>query len=966
MMKTFITYLSSLILFCTITTTHAQVCTMTASTSVNAVCFGNPVTLTAESEMTYAANQFFDFNQSQIPQGWSTTGATNYSANICGTSMDNTPYFWASTVQNGAVPQIVTADFDVCSGGRIEFEMRYAVQGAASPCEGPDEEDEGVSLEYSLDGGITWIEFVYYQPDGVVLVANPGFSNLSIVNAGQATPFTNWRLYSVPIPAAAISTSTRFRWVQRFSSGGCCDNWGLDNIGVYAGPCITTHFSWNNGMTADSFAFTPTRDTCFTATLYDVNNNALCSDNVCITVNPVYATSTNVSICQGDTYMFGPTASALLPYTNAGSYPVTFRSRAGCDSVVTLNLSVIPPKFDTIAATICSGRSYAFGPNNYTASGQYSRVVQAQSGCDSTVTVNLTVTPPIEDTMDVTVCFGGSYTLGATTYTASGTYRQAFVTPGGCDSNMTVNLTVSPQITSSVNAAICQGDTYTLGTQSLTTGGNYQEIFTAADGCDSTVSLALTVNPVYTGTRDTAICQGDSLFFGGRYYSTAGAHLVNFQTINGCDSLITLNLTYHIIPPPFAGNDLVLCSDQTGNLGGPAAANIGYSWSPAIGLSNASISDPTVSIHSLVPQTLTYVVTASYFQCRAYDSVNVTIVPYPVVNIQPVAPQCYEGNSFSFTGGNAFLPGAQFNWSMPAATPSGGTVQSPSGVHFRSPGTHPVIFTVAHGACSASDTLDVVVHPEPNAAFSLPAPGCMPLSLQIQNTSTPAGVTSFWLLGNGQTSTASSPNVTYNTAGTYDISLVVTSVNGCPDSVSYPGAVTVYPLPQAGFSANPREVYQDEAHVYVTGTAVGAHSWYYEVANDADYITPNFVHQFYDTGYHYIRQVVTSIHGCTDEITDRIHVLPASTLYIPNAFTPGNRDEMNATFGAYGNFVEEFHMIIFDRWGSKVFESRDMNERWDGTIRNNIIKQDLYVYKITYLDHRKNPQELHGHVVLVR
>eukprot|EP01034_Spumella_vulgaris_P018767 gene18767-23988_t len=121
-MKRIFTCFSLIII--TISTAKSQNCQVTASASTNPVCIGTSVTISATASASLPANQFFNFNQNQLPQGWSTTGGTNYSSNICGSSPDNTPYFWAST--STGVPQIVTADFDVCSGGHLEFQMRYA------------------------------------------------------------------------------------------------------------------------------------------------------------------------------------------------------------------------------------------------------------------------------------------------------------------------------------------------------------------------------------------------------------------------------------------------------------------------------------------------------------------------------------------------------------------------------------------------------------------------------------------------------------------------------------------------------------------------------------------------------------------------------------------------------------------------------------------------------------------------
>jgi hypothetical protein len=85
----------------------------------------------------------------------------------------------------------------------------------------------------------------------------------------------------------------------------------------------------------------------------------------------------------------------------------------------------------------------------------------------------------------------------------------------GCDSTVTLNLTVNPVYTGGVqNEVICQGDSFTFGGTAYTTTGNYPFTFQTINGCDSTVTLNLTVNPVYTGgVQNEVICQGESIHF---------------------------------------------------------------------------------------------------------------------------------------------------------------------------------------------------------------------------------------------------------------------------------------------------------------------------------------------------------------------------------------------------------------------------------------------------------------------
>jgi gliding motility-associated-like protein len=263
-------------------TSFSQVCNVFVTPIDTTICPGDSVCISAVASITNGG-QSFNFNFGALPPGWATSGGTNYGS-PCGASPTGTPYFWASTAGT-LTPQITTANFDISCGGVVEFDMKYSIQSNASPCEGPDEGDEGVELQYSLTGGAPWTPIIYYRPDGVELPANPGTPG-SVVTAGQATIYTSWASYSVPIPAGALSTSTSFRWVQDQSSGADFDNWGLDNITINAGPCGSAIVDWDNGLqNTNAFCASPTVDTAFVALIYDTLGVLQCtSDTIFVNI----------------------------------------------------------------------------------------------------------------------------------------------------------------------------------------------------------------------------------------------------------------------------------------------------------------------------------------------------------------------------------------------------------------------------------------------------------------------------------------------------------------------------------------------------------------------------------------------------------------------------------------------------------------------------------------------------------
>jgi len=272
-------------------------------------------------------------------------------------------------------------------------------------------------------------------------------------------------------------------------------------------------------------------------------------------VYPLISNTVNKTICNGSTYIFGTQVLSL-----AGTYNHAFQATNGCDSNVTLILNITPVITNTISDTICYGASYNWGTQVYNASGTYNQTFVASTSCDSIVTLNLTVRPLISNTISDTICYGTTYTLGTQVLNASGTYNATFTAASGCDSIVTMHLTVSPQITKNISAAICYAQTYTLGTQALTTSGNYTEVFTSVDGCDSTIHLNLSVSPPPpTVTIDTASC--GFLFFEGSNYTSSTILTDTFHTALGCDSLYRIvNITINSNIPLVQTIDTMGCN----------------------------------------------------------------------------------------------------------------------------------------------------------------------------------------------------------------------------------------------------------------------------------------------------------------------------------------------------------------------------------------------------------------------
>ncbi|MGB1018903.1 MAG: GEVED domain-containing protein, partial [Chitinophagales bacterium] len=265
----------------------------------------------------------------------------------------------------------------------------------------------------------------------------------------------------------------------------------------------------------------------------------------------------NVSFCAGDSVMLadGTYASA------AGTMMVTTTNASGCDDVITYNVTENAVATGSVTASICMGDSYMFDGNMLTTAGTYTMVTTGANSCDSTVTLTLTVNMPTSSSMNAAICMGNTYMFDGNALTTAGTYTM--VTPGSntCDSTVTLTLVVNASSSSSISASICNGDSYMFDGNALTTAGTYTANETNAAGCDSTTTLTLTVDMTADETRSESICNGDTYEFGTQMLTTAGTYTETFTNANGCTYDVTLTLAVNNATS--TTEEVALCGDVT-------------------------------------------------------------------------------------------------------------------------------------------------------------------------------------------------------------------------------------------------------------------------------------------------------------------------------------------------------------------------------------------------------------------
>ncbi len=223
-----------------------------------------------------------------------------------------------------------------------------------------------------------------------------------------------------------------------------------------------------------------------------------------------------------------------------GPDTVNLSTAGGFDPFV-LKLGECGNTFSNPLITACDSFTVPSGDETHLTGGNYNDTIPNSLGCDSIITFNLTIISTVINNSNPILCAGDSIIVGGSTYDSTGIYQDVFVAANGCDSIVNTNLVVLTPIGSSQNIAICAGDSLLVGSSVYDSSGTYYDTLVAVSSCDSVVQTILTVNPVSSSMSFENICLGDS-FLWGVYLDTTGFYSDTLVNSFGCDSIATLYL----------------------------------------------------------------------------------------------------------------------------------------------------------------------------------------------------------------------------------------------------------------------------------------------------------------------------------------------------------------------------------------------------------------------------------------
>jgi hypothetical protein len=398
-----------------------------------------------------------------------------------------------------------------------------------------------------------------------------------------------------------------------------------------------------------------------------------------LTINNSSTATVTVSACDSYTWALNGTS-----YTTSGTYTHVGTNASGCPLTTTLNLTINNSTTAVVTAIACDSYTWALNNTTYTSSGAYAYTLVNSVGCDSIVTLNLTINNSTTATVSQTACYSYTWPLNGTTYTSSGTYTHVGTNAAGCQLTTTLNLTIDPT-TVTINQTACDSYTWPLNGTTYTTSGTYTHVGTNASGCTLTTTLNLTINASTTTTVNQTACDSYTWPLNGTTYTASGSYTHVGTNASGCTLTTTLNLT--INASTTATVTQTACDSYTWALNGTTYTTSG---------------------------TYTHVGTNAS-GCTLTTTLNLTInsVDVSVVVSDPTITANASGASYQWidcNNGNAIIPGATAQAFTPTAN-----------------GNYAVILTTANcsdtSACQAITTIGIgeyntsafLVYPNPTS-----------------------------------------------------------------------------------------------------------------------------------------------------------------------------------------------------------------------------------------------------------
>ena len=285
-----------------------------------------------------------------------------------------------------------------------------------------------------------------------------------------------------------------------------------------------------------SIEATPSATTTYTVTSIG-SNGCMGSGEVTITVNMPTSSEFDYTAC--DSYVWNGTT-----YDQSGDFQQTFINANGCDSVVTLHLTINHSSTGIDEQTACDSYEWIDGVTYTESTDVPTFTLSNAEGCDSVVTLHLTINHSNTGIDEQTACDSYEWIDGVTYTESTDAPTFTLTNVNGCDSVVTLHLTINNSTTGIDTQVACDSYTWIDGVTYTESTDDPTFTLTNANGCDSVVTLHLTINNSTTGEFSDMMCSGIPYIYEGQTFTQAGTYEVQLTNAHGCDSIVTLTLTY--------------------------------------------------------------------------------------------------------------------------------------------------------------------------------------------------------------------------------------------------------------------------------------------------------------------------------------------------------------------------------------------------------------------------------------
>lgn len=251
--------------------------------------------------------------------------------------------------------------------------------------------------------------------------------------------------------------------------------------------------------------------------------------------------SISVDACQSYT-----SPSGKYTWHSTGQYKDTLQTWIGCDSILTIDLSI---NHNTGSAQFssCTPVTSPSGKHVWSQTGTYFDTMQNKAGCDSVITAQVTILQATTSQVDLFGCTQVQSPSGKYTYALEGTYVDTISNSNGCDSIMIIDVKLGKEVKSQSITA-CDSTLSPSGLVYYTTTGVYYDTLKTSQGCDSVIETNATINKSYTQTLEERHCQTYTSPSGKYTWTQSGDYTDSFKTVNGCDSVLEIALTIDALP----------------------------------------------------------------------------------------------------------------------------------------------------------------------------------------------------------------------------------------------------------------------------------------------------------------------------------------------------------------------------------------------------------------------------------